>query len=106
MGRRTSEHDVKVCFAWAGLPKYAVRCVGAFVRATGLECVVMGFRVVQHRDLSVTVEYVPSGDDAPILKVLSEFERTLNTGVPMEFRRVASIPHDRGKLKFVVRELT
>ena len=66
--------------------------------------IVRGFRVVQHRDLSVTVEYVPSDDDAPVLKVLTDFERTLNAGVPMEFRRVASIPHDRGKLRFVVRE--
>lgn len=67
--------------------------------------IVKGFRVVQHRDLSVTVEYVPAGDDAPVLEALSDFERMLNAGVPMEFRRVASIPHDRGKLRFVVREL-
>lgn len=34
----------KVCFAWAGFPQYAARCVGAFVRATGLECVVTAIR--------------------------------------------------------------
>ena len=34
----------KVCFAWAGFPQYAARCVGAFVRTTGLECVVTATR--------------------------------------------------------------
>lgn len=65
---------------------------------------VRGFRVVQHPDLSITVEYVPAGDDAPVLAVLREFEGRLHAGVPVDFRHVDEIPQDRGKLRFVVRE--
>lgn len=39
-----SGRGIKVCFAWAGFPQYAARCVGAFVRTTGLECVVTAIR--------------------------------------------------------------
>lgn len=35
---------MKVCFAWSGFPQYAARCVGAFVRTTGLETVVLATR--------------------------------------------------------------
>lgn len=65
---------------------------------------VHAFRVVQHKDLSITVEYVPNGDEAPVLKVLERFAATVKAGVPIDFKRVVSIPHDRGKLRFVVRE--
>lgn len=66
--------------------------------------IVRGFRVVQHRDLSMTVEYVPAGDEAPVRAVLDRFARTLGEAARLEGRRVESIPHDRGKLRFVVRE--
>lgn len=39
-----SERGIRICFAWAGFPQYAARCVGAFVRATGYECVVTALR--------------------------------------------------------------
>ena len=35
---------MKVCFVWAGLPQYAARCIGAFVRATGIRAVVVALR--------------------------------------------------------------
>ena len=74
---------------------------------------VKGFRVVQHVDKSITIEYIPnvvgSGDestdiDGRILEVLSLFSTRLGNEVPIEFKRVDEIAHDRGKLRFVVRE--
>ena len=68
---------------------------------------VRGFRVVQHRDASITIEYVPNagGNEKDILKVLEAFAMRLGGEVPVEFKKVDSIPHDRGKLRFVVREV-
>lgn len=67
---------------------------------------VRGFRVVQHKDASITIEYVPNvdGHEKEILKVLEAFSVRLGGEVPIEFKKVDSIPHDRGKLRFVVRE--
>ena len=67
---------------------------------------VRGFRVVQHKDASITIEYVPNagGNEKDILKVLETFAVRLGGEVPIEFKKVDSIPHDRGKLRFVVRE--
>jgi phenylacetate-CoA ligase len=65
---------------------------------------VQGFRVVQHKDLSITVEYIPSGDESEITKILNGLAVRLGGEVPIDFKRVESIPHDRGKLRFVVRE--
>ncbi len=67
---------------------------------------VRGFRVVQHRDASITIEYVPSRseNESRIRAVLTAFASRLGGEVPVEFKSVSSIPHDRGKLRFVVRE--
>lgn len=76
---------------------------------------VRGFRVVQHRDASITVEYVPSGKvkvkgegegegERRMEEVLFVFRRIVGGEVPVNFKRVDEIPHDRGKLRFVVRE--
>lgn len=65
---------------------------------------VRGFRCVQHRDLSITVEYIPAGDEAEIHRILDSFAQKLGNEAQMEFKRVESIPHDRGKSRFVVRE--
>ena len=67
---------------------------------------VRGFRVVQHKDASILIEYIPNagGNEREILKVLEAFAVRLGGEVPIEFKKVDSIPHDRGKLRFVVRE--
>ena len=33
-----------ICFAWDGFPQYAARCVGAFVKTTSEQVVVVGTR--------------------------------------------------------------
>ena len=65
-----------------------------------------GFRVIQHRDLSITVECVPSSDqDVPrIESVISAFSAKIGGEVKVTCRIVREIAHDRGKLRFVVRE--
>ena len=67
---------------------------------------VHGFRVVQHKDLSITVECVPSASEmcAKIEAIVSDFGKRLGGEVSVECKFVDSIPHDRGKLRFVVRE--
>ena len=67
---------------------------------------VRGFRVVQHRDASITIEYVPSsvGNVRSINEVLSSFSDRLGGEVRVEFKQVSNISQDRGKLRFVVRE--
>ena len=67
---------------------------------------VRGFRVIQHRDLSVTIECVPSSSqDVPrVLSVVHAFADRIGGEVPVDCRIVHEIAHDRGKLRFVIRE--
>ena len=65
---------------------------------------VKGFRVVQHADLNITVEYVPAVDESMICDILRNFSAQIGDEVKVSFRRVETIAHDRGKLRFVVRE--
>ena len=73
---------------------------------------VRGFRVVQHCDASITVEYVPVGEKSKsgvefeerMDEALSTLRRIVGGEVPVDFKPVKEIPHDRGKLRFVVRE--
>ena len=73
---------------------------------------VRGFRVVQHRDGSITVEYVPAGAKSKIEvegeqwmeEARAGFMRVVGGEVPVDFKPVGEIPQDRGKLRFVVRE--
>lgn len=69
---------------------------------------VRGFRVIQHKNAAITIEYIPSlnvrRDDKRIINVLSSFNEKLGNEVPVEFKQVNHIPHDRGKLRFVVKE--
>ena len=65
---------------------------------------VKGFRCVQHKDSSITIEYIPLMDEARILSILGAFSQKLGDEVAVDFKRVEAIPHDRGKLRFVVRE--
>lgn len=67
--------------------------------------VVNGFRVIQHKDRSITLEYVPAGFDLDhIRKVLAGFEAAVEGEVPIRYVAVPALAHDRGKLRFVVRE--
>lgn len=69
---------------------------------------VLGFKVIQHKDASITIEYIPNGAvldaEEKVLAVLKSFAARLGSEVPIEFKRVDSIAHDRGKLRFVVKE--
>lgn len=65
-----------------------------------------GFRVVQHKDLSITVECVPSCPESKVTinRIVDEFGVRLGGEVPVLCKFVDAISHDRGKLRFVVRE--
>lgn len=68
---------------------------------------VLGFRVVQHKNLSVTVEYLPSGVAGSELRVenlVKAFAQKMGGEVPVDAKAVTEIPHDGGKIRFVVKE--
>lgn len=65
--------------------------------------VATNFRVVQHKDLSITVEYVPGSMEMPN-SIPENFNKAIDGEVKVKFKVVDSIAHDRGKLRFVVRE--
>lgn len=71
---------------------------------------VHGFRVTQHKDASITVNYIPAKETEAARKRLaaiqSALEARLDREVPVRFVPVAELPHDRGKLRFVVREMS
>ena len=68
--------------------------------------VVRGFRVIQHKDLSITVEYIPAqeGIESILQQIEADFRQRLDNEVELSFVVRNEIPHDRGKLRFVVRE--
>lgn len=68
--------------------------------------IVRGFRVIQHKDLSITVEYIPAHENISLaLKVIEEnFRNQLDNEVGLSFVSKREISHDRGKLRFVIRE--
>lgn len=65
---------------------------------------VSGFRVVQHKDLSITIEYIPAGDEQDIFRLIKSFAAKIGDDVRVDSKKVSTIPHDRGKLRFVVKE--
>lgn len=70
---------------------------------------VRGFKVTQHRDSSITVEYVPgeaieNSGSWRMEEIKRKFERDIGNEVPVEFKPVEEIKHDRGKIRYVVRE--
>ena len=65
--------------------------------------VALNFKVTQRRDLSIEVEYVPGAVELP-QSVVRNFEKSVGAEVPVMFRKVDSIAHDRGKIRYVVRE--
>lgn len=64
---------------------------------------VRNFRVVQHAGGNITVEYV-AGSRAVPEGIKKDFINNIGGEVPVEFVQVESICHDRGKLRFIVRE--
>ena len=67
------------------------------------------FQVRQKKDLSLNVLYVPAThDDVALSKVLASVEEELvkrtRGYVSITFEQKAAIPHNRGKLQFVIRE--
>lgn len=65
--------------------------------------VATNFRVTQHTDLSITVEYVPGVSEMP-RSIEEGFRSAIGGEVAVEFKKVESIQADRGKLRYVVRE--
>lgn len=65
-----------------------------------------GFRIVQRKDLSITVECIPRDAEvcAEIETIVNDFGQRLGAEVPVSCKFVDLIQHDRGKLRFVVRE--
>lgn len=70
--------------------------------------IVLGFRAVQHKDLSIDIEYIPSSlgkSELQIKEVVRRFSNRIGGEVVVRSKRVTQIPHDRGKLRYVVREV-
>lgn len=67
---------------------------------------VRGFRVVQHRDLSITIEAIPSKESSrdAIDSIVARFAASIGNEVSVNLKYIDEIVHDRGKLRFVVRE--
>lgn len=61
------------------------------------------FRVTQHKDLSITVEYVSGGAEMP-QSIEGGFKAAIGGEVSVDFKKVDSIQSDRGKMRYVVRE--
>lgn len=64
------------------------------------------FQVVQHRDLSLTIRYVPlsAEADAVVKKVVGDLAEKIRNEVAINTVMEEHIDHDRGKFRYVVRE--
>jgi phenylacetate-CoA ligase len=69
---------------------------------------VRGFQVVQKKDCSIHVIYVPAAPNNVLAKALGSVEEELRKRtrgqVPIIFKAVSEVPHDRGKLRYVIRQ--
>jgi phenylacetate-CoA ligase len=67
---------------------------------------VRNFRVIQHRDMSITVESVLASAECrnKVEKVVGMFAGKIGNEVSVKCRFVDSIADDRGKLRFIIRE--
>lgn len=68
---------------------------------------VQGFRVIQRKDDSIVVEYVPEHNQeyqCVVKKAEQILKDKVNQEVPVCFQAVPEIAHDRGKLRFVISE--
>ena len=71
----------------------------------GADGVLKQFRIIQHRDLKFTVEYVSgSGKIEETLSYLSaQIKKFLGQGLELNFKQVESIPRDKnGKLRYFI----
>jgi phenylacetate-CoA ligase len=70
---------------------------------------VKGFQVRQQKDCSIKVVYVPNPQYHDISQVIEKVRGALklktNSRVPLIFEAVSSIPHDRGKLQYIISEV-
>ena len=69
---------------------------------------IQGFRVHQAKDYSVTVEYIPRDEEVlrtALVAVRRSMEELTKSQVPIRFVPVESIPHDRGKTRYVTTEV-
>lgn len=65
--------------------------------------VATNFRVTQHKDLSITIEYVPGTIEMPQC-IEDNFKMAIDAEVSVKFKKVDAIQADRGKLRYVVKE--
>ena len=65
--------------------------------------VVKGFRVIQNKDYSITIEYIPNAADDSVKDTIRQFLNIVNGEVPVNLKVIKEIPHDRGKTRFVIR---
>ena len=74
----------------------------------GFPDVVKAFQVRQKKDLSLRVLYVPARHDEALARALASVEEAIakrtRRQVPITLEATATIPHDRGKLQFVISE--
>lgn len=66
-----------------------------------------GFRVVQHKNLDITIEYTRAHgneSDQMVKKLAAEFSEKIGDEVCVNVRRVNEITHDKGKSRFIIRE--
>ena len=71
-----------ICFAWDGFPQYAARCVGAFVKTTAEQVVVVGTRPDvpvegMEQCCGCKVVWVERTDARPLAMVIGEVPRLI-----------------------------
>ena len=66
--------------------------------------IVDAFRVVQHKDLSIDVRYVPHNSDADVTCCVQSLIDRVSGEVPVRVCPVDRIENDKGKIRFIVRE--
>jgi phenylacetate-CoA ligase len=73
------------------------------------ECV-KGFQVVQHPDYAISIRYIPAdahqSDTNMLGKVLASLRGKTRGQVPIHFEKVDALPHDRGKTRYVISEVS
>lgn len=71
-----------ICFAWSGFPQYGARCVGAFVKSTNEECVVIATRPKvpiegMERLCGCRVFWIEANEEPDLKLMLGEMPRVL-----------------------------
>jgi phenylacetate-CoA ligase len=69
--------------------------------------IVLSFRVIQKKNKSLVVEFVPVNYDQDknlFYDLLKSIEKKVDNEVSVIFKPVENIPHDRGKLRYIVCE--